>query len=269
MNRADIGVVGGSGLYELFRDDTPELIPVATPYGDPSDRVAIGLIDGHRVAFLPRHGSHHTVPPHRINYRANIWALQSLGVTRVIAPCAVGSLRADVGPGDVVLCDQFIDHTRGRREDTFFDGPAVAHLSAPWPYCEELRALAATACHNAGMTAHDAGTVVVIDGPRFATIAESRMLAATGATVINMTQYPEVALARELGLCYVALCLVTDYDAGFDGDPHVKPVTQEDVLTVFARNIAKLRESIVQLVTTMSSERRCSCNSGPPQRIDH
>ena len=220
--RAAIGVVGGSGLYR-FLDDV-ETVEVDTPYGAPSDRVALAELAGHRVAFLARHGSRHTLPPHRINYRANLWALGELGVERVLAPCAVGSLRAEHAPGEVVVCDQLVDRTAGRA-DTYFDGPEVAHLSAADPYCAELRPLAAAAARAAGLTVHEGGTVVVINGPRFSTRAESAHYTAAGWNVINMTQYPEVVLARELGMCYVNLSLVTVYDCGLASSPHVRPVT--------------------------------------------
>ncbi len=174
-----------------------------------------------------------------------------------------------MAPGHVVICDQFIDRTKGQRNDTFFDGPEVAHLSAPAPYCEQLRAVAVDACAAAGITAHSGGTIVVIDGPRFATLAESRLHAQSGADIINMTQYPEVVLARELGMCYVALGLVTDYDAGLPGNPDVVPVTQEDVMAVFATNIGRLRDAVLRLVTAVAETRVCRCGPGRPQPLGH
>ncbi len=242
---------------------------ITTPYGDPSDAVTLGKVAGRAVAFLPRHGSGHTVPPHRINYRANLWALASIGVTRIVAPCAVGSLRPAIARGHVVVCDQFIDRTGGQRGDTYFDGPVVAHLSAPSPYCAELRTAAVSACAAEGIPTHDRGTVIVVEGPRFATLAESRLHAQSGADVINMTQYPEVVLARELGLCYTALALVTDYDAGLVGDASVTPVTQEEVLRVFAENLATLRDSILRLISSLPASRTCACAADKPQPINH
>lgn len=268
MSQAEIGVIGGSGFYRLFGQEATQRVHLTTPYGDPSDAVTVGAIAGRSVAFLPRHGSGHTIPPHRINYRANLWVLNSLGVTRVIAPCAVGSLRAELAPGDVVVCDQFIDATKGRRDDTFFDGPEVAHLSAPRPYCPVMRAAAAAASRGAGLTAHDAGTVVVVEGPRFATEAESRRYRQMGGDLLNMTQYPEVVLARELGLCYTALALVTDYDAGLD-DRGLDAVTQEEVLRVFAAKISLLRAAVLGLVATLPLERSCNCASARPESINH
>jgi 5'-methylthioadenosine phosphorylase len=257
---AAIGIIGGSGLYRLL--EGADEVDVDTPFGDASDRVSVGMLGDRRVAFLPRHGRRHTLPPHRINHRANIWALRSLGVERVIAPCAVGSLRAEHAPGTIVVCDQFVDRTSGRR-DTYFDGPEVAHLSAPDPYCSELRPLAARAARDAGLTVQEWGTVVVVNGPRFSTRAESRMYAAMGFDVINMTQYPEVVLARELGLCYASLALVTDWDAGLEGQPHITAVTQEEVFTVFRHSIEELRDALRRLVELTPAVRSCTCGEAP------
>lgn len=258
--RASVGVIGGSGLYR-FLDDAEEL-EVDTPYGPPSDLVTVAELEGRRVAFLPRHGSRHTIPPHRINYRANLWALQSLGVERVIAPCAVGSLRPEHAPGSMVVVDQYVDRTSSRR-DTYFDGPPVVHLSAADPYCDQLRPLAVASARAAGMAVRAGGTVVVVNGPRFGTRAESRFHAAMGWDVVNMTQYPEVTLARELGLCYVALALVTDYDSGFEDDPGVAPVTSAEVFAVFQRSTDRVRAAIRHLVSTIPAERSCSCHPAP------
>lgn len=267
VSQAEIGVIGGSGFYHLFGPEHQEGVVLPTPYGDPSAAVTVGEVAGRSVAFIPRHGAGHTFPPHRINYRANVWALSSLGVTRVIAPCAAGSLRADLARGDVVLCDQLIDATRGLRADTYFDGPGVAHLSAAQPYCAELRAAAAVSVRSSGLTAHDTGTVVVIEGPRFSTAAESRVHRSHGADIINMTQYPEVALARELGLCYTALALVTDYDSGVEGDAQAVAVTQEEVFRVFGANVARLRDAVLHLVATLPGARGCDCAAARPQPI--
>jgi len=263
---AEIGVIGGSGLYRFLDDARP--VTVATPYGAPSDEVTLAELEGRRVAFLPRHGSRHTVPPHRINYRANVWALRSLGVERILAPCAVGSLKVEHAPGAVVVCDQVVDRTSGRA-DTYFDGPEVAHLSAADPYCEELRPLAAQAAAAAGMAVHNGGTVVVVNGPRFSTRAESRWFAQAGWDVVNMTQYPEVVLARELGMCYVNLSMVTDYDSGLEDDPTVHPVTQQEVFAVFSQNMPRLREALRRLVATTPMQRSCPCATTAPQPLEH
>jgi 5'-methylthioadenosine phosphorylase len=257
---AEIGVIGGSGLYRLL--DGAEEVAVDTRWGEPSDRLAVAELAGRRVAFLPRHGSAHTIPPHRINYRANIDALHSLGVRRIIAPCAVGSLRAEHAPGSIVVVDQFVDRTSGRR-DTFFDGPEVVHLSAAHPYCAQLRPLAVRAASDAGLPARDGGTVVVVNGPRFGTRAESRMHAALGFDVVNMTQYPEAALARERGMCYVALALVTDYDSGLEDDDSVQPVTAEAVFRLFERSTDALRDALLRLVAAVPVDRTCACGPAP------
>lgn len=264
--RASVGVIGGSGLYRLLPD--AEEVQVRTPYGDPSGAVTLAEVDGRGVAFLPRHGPRHTVPPHRINYRANIAALHSLGVERVLAPCAVGSLRAELRPGDVVVCDQLVDRTWGR-EQTFYDGPEVAHLSAADPYCEQLRPLAAEAVRGEGMRVHEGGTVVVVQGPRFSTRAESRHYAQSGFDVINMTQHPEAVLARELGMCYVSLSLVTDYDSGLEGMPELAPVTQDQVFAVFAQNTERLRAALLRLVAALPGQRTCGCAAARPLPLGH
>ncbi len=257
MSSATVGVFGGSGLYELL--DEIELLEVGTPYGKPSDAIAIGTVDGNRVAFMPRHGATHTIPPAAINYRANIWAFNELGVERIIAPTAVGSLRADIKPGDFVVCDQFVDRTWGRSDSYFMEGPRVGHLSAADPYCPELRALAVEVGREQGVDVHDGGTVVVIQGPRFATRAESRWYGAQGWQVINMTQYPEVVLARELEICYVNIALVTDYDAGLEGDSSVSAVNVADVTSVMNSNNERVRRLIVALIERLPSVRSCTC----------
>lgn len=262
----EIGVIGGSGLYS-FLDDITE-VPVQTPYGAPSDSLLVGEYAGRGIAFLPRHGRDHSVPPHRINYRANVWALHSLGVRRLIAPCAVGSLRADRAPGDVVVCDQLIDRTHSR-EGTFFDGPAVAHAGFADPYCAELRPLAADAARAAGLRVHDEGTVVVVQGPRFSTRAESRHHAAGGADVINMTQCPEAALARELGMCYVNLSLITDWDSGLEAEPGIRPVTQQEVFAVFSQNTERLRDALVRLIAALPEDRGCDCAAQRAVPLQH
>ncbi len=211
---AEIGVFGGSGLYALL--DDPVEIEVPTPYGAPSGPLHLGHIGDRRVAFLPRHGPGHEFPPHRINYRANVWALRQVGVTRILAPCASGSLQPEVKPGHFVVCDQLVDRTYGR-EQTYFDGPGAVHVSLAEPYCPQLRRLAVESVDAEGITVHDGGTVVVIQGPRFSTRAESVWYRELGWNVVNMTQYPEAALARELGICYVSIALITDYDVGVEG----------------------------------------------------
>lgn len=253
-----IGVVGGSGFY-AWLDGAAEVRP-HTPYGPPSAPVTVGRLHGRDVAFLPRHGSQHEWPPHRVNYRANMWALREVGVRRVIGPCAVGSLRPDVHPGDMVVLDQLVDRTWGRR-DTFLDGPVAGHVSFADPYCPELGGVLADAAESIGRRVHRGGTVVVIQGPRFSTRAESRWFRSAGWDVVNMTQYPEAYLARELGLCYAGLALVTDYDTGLEGDGSVAPVTLEAVLAVLAGNVEATRHVLDAAVPAVPETPACTCQA--------
>lgn len=255
QHSADIGIFGGSGFYEFAEGDLTE-VKVETPYGPPSDRVALTTVAGHRVAFLPRHGKHHSLPPHKVPYQANLWAFRELGVTRIIAPNAVGSLQTHIAPGHFLITDQFIDRTTGR-EDTFYDGPIVTHVSSAEPYCPQLRQLALDATRSHGIPVHDSGTCVVIQGPRFSSKAESRWFTQMGWDTVTMTQYPEVILARELALCYVNIALVTDYDAGLvGGEGHVE-VT--NVMEVMARNTENVKRVIRTMLETMPPARDCPC----------
>lgn len=257
---AELAVIGGTGLYTLL-DDVVQL-EMATPYGPPSGPISVGTIDAadgpRSVAFIARHGSNHQFAPHTINYRANAWALRAVGVTRVLGPCASGSLRTALRPGDVVVCDQFVDATWGR-PGTFFDGPAVNHASIADPYCPQLGAVAADAAERAGFSVHRQGTVVVIPGPRFATRAESATYGRLGYDLINMTQCPEVALCRELGMCYSAIALITDDDAGLADRPDAIAVTQADVYARFAADVDRLRNVITDVLTTVPTSRTCRC----------
>ncbi len=260
MSSATVGVFGGSGLYRLL--DDVEQVEMDTPFGTPSDGLAIGTAGDRRVAFMPRHGAKHTIPPGAINYRANLWAFKELGVERVIGPAAVGSLQPAIEPGHFVVCDQFVDRTWGRSDSYYMEGPRVAHLSPADPYCPELRPLAVAVGREQGVVMHDRGTVVVIQGPRFASRAESRWYGAQGWHVINMTQYPEVVLARELEMCYVNLALVTDFDAGIEGDPSVAAVSVAGVLSVMASNNERVRNLILTLIERLPAVRSCSCGQG-------
>ena len=251
---AEIGIIGGSGFYSLA-DDLDE-VEVATPYGPPSDPLMIGTVAGRRVAFLPRHGRDHRFPPHRINYRANLWALRSVGVRQVLAPCAVGGLRAHLGPGTLVLPDQLVDRTDGRVH-TYYDEGAV-HVSMAEPYCPNGRATVLEVARTTRWSPVDGGTLVVIEGPRFSTRAESRWFSANGWSVVGMTGYPEAVMARELALCYTAICLVTDLDAGQEPG---EGVTHAEVLEVFARNVDRLKQLLLGAVPAMPTERTCSCGS--------
>ena len=253
-SRADIGVIGGSGLYALL-DGEP--VEVQTPFGSPSDPVTLAEVGGRRVAFLPRHGRDHRFPPHRVNYRANLWALRSLGVRQVLAPCAVGSLRAEQGPGTIVVPDQVVDRTWGRAHTVVDAEGAVAHVSFADPYCPHGRAVVIGAGSARGLPIVDRGTLVVINGPRFSTRAESLWHAAQGWSIVGMTGMPEASLAREMALCYTAVALVTDLDAGLE---HGDGVTHDEVLRVFAANIERVRELLIDSIGALPpAEADCVC----------
>jgi 5'-methylthioadenosine phosphorylase len=252
--RAEVGIFGGSGFYSFLSDVTEKV--VETPYGAPSAPVSMGRIDGTPVAFLPRHGRGHEYPPHRINYRANLWAFKQLGVSRIIGPCAAGSLQREVEPGHFVVCDQLVDRTSGRI-DTFYDGPVTTHVSFADPYCPELRKLALEVAAEQEITVHDGGTLVAVQGPRFSTRAEAKWFQSAGWQVINMTQYPESYLARELEICYVNISLITDYDVGIE--PGAEAVSHEQVIKVFNENNEKLRKLLFALVPRIPEARTCSC----------
>ena len=249
-NEAMLGVIGGSGFYTFFGPDARS-VSVDTPYGAPSGAITVGTVGGHEVAFLPRHGVNHEYSPHTVPYRANMWALRALGVRRIFAPCAVGSLTPELGPGSMVVPDQLVDRTSARR-DTYFDSGGI-HVAFADPYCPELRAVAT---ELPGVV--DGGTMVVIQGPRFSTRAESRWFAAQGFTLVNMTGYPEAVLARELEICYAAIALVTDLDAGIDSATAVRAV---DVFAEFERNMVpfkKLVREALENAAGVSSDRTCT-----------
>ncbi|MEV4893240.1 S-methyl-5'-thioadenosine phosphorylase [Nonomuraea sp. NPDC055795] len=253
--RADIGVIGGSGFYSLL--DDAEEITLTTPYGPPSDVVTVGRIGSRSVAFIPRHGRDHRFPPHRIPYRANLWALRSLGVRQVLAPSAVGSLKAEHGPGTIVVPDQIVDRTSGRVQ-TYYDMGGAVHVSFADPYCPSGRAVAASSARAGEWNTVDGGTLVVIEGPRFSSRAESRWFAANGWTIVGMTGFPESILARELALCYTSLSLVTDLDAGVETG---EGVTHDEVLAFFAQNVARMRTLVADTVKALPAERTCPCGS--------
>ncbi|MBA2456328.1 MAG: S-methyl-5'-thioadenosine phosphorylase [Nocardioidaceae bacterium] len=252
MPSPDIAVIGGSGFATFLPD--AERVPVDTPYGSPSADVLVAEVDGRAVAFLPRHGPGHRYPAHAINYRANLWALRSLGVRRVLAPCAVGSLRPELGPGSLVVPDQLVDRTT-RRVQTYFDSGAC-HVGFADPYCTELRGSLLDVIGAEHRDVTDGGVMVVIEGPRFSTRAESRSYAAQGWSLVNMTGHPEAVLARELAMCYTALALVTDLDAGLDA---AGAVDQASVFAVFERNIAVLRTLLARAVAEVPAQTDCAC----------
>ncbi|MGC4047772.1 MAG: S-methyl-5'-thioadenosine phosphorylase [Armatimonas sp.] len=247
-NQAEVGVFGGSGFYSLLTGDVKE-VKIETPYGPPSDAVTIGTLGGRRVAFLPRHGRAHSIPPHAINYRANVWALHSLGVKAILGPNATGSLQADYKPGDFAICDQFVDRTSGRK-DTFYDGPIVTHVSAAEPYCPFLRAHLVEVCQKCGVRVHPRGTMVVVNGPRFSTRAESKWYTSMGWEIIGMTGYPEGWLARELQIPYANISVVTDYDAGLVGETG-EAVSNDAVREQFALSLTALKGIIEEAVASL------------------
>ncbi len=248
MPQADVGVFGGSG-FSTFLDDVEE-VTIDTPYGATSAPLTIGDVGGRRVAFLPRHGRKHELPPHRIPYRANVWAMRELGVRAIVGPCAAGSLQAHVHPGELVVVDQLVDRTWGR-PDTFFDGPEVHHVSFADPYDAAMRSALVAAARRLELAVHDGGTMVVVQGPRFSTRAESRWFTSMGWEVINMTGHPEAVLAAELAIPYAAVALITDYDVGLEGVAGVEPVTQEMVFAFFEGNIARVRALLFEAIPSL------------------
>jgi 5'-methylthioadenosine phosphorylase len=242
-----LGVIGGSGFYTFFDSDA-RTINLDTPFGEPSAPVTVGAVGQHEVAFLPRHGTNHQYPAHKVPYQANMWALRALGVRQVFAPCAVGSLTPQLEPGAVVVPDQLVDRTR-RRADTYFDSGA-AHVSFADPYCPTLRS-AVTGLPGVV----DGGTMVVIEGPRFSTRAESQWFAAAGFTLINMTGYPEAVLARELEICYATIALVTDLDAGIDAGAGVRV---DDVIGEFEKNIEPFKKLVQEALGQVPAEHTCT-----------
>lgn len=244
--KADIGIIGGSGVYEML--PRAEIVKIATPYDKKAVPVCYGRLAGKRVAFIARHGVKHSIPPHLINYRANIFALHKLGVQNIISSGAVGSLRREMKPGQIVLADQFIDRTKSR-PDTFISGPKVEHLSAADMYCPKLRRLASRSCQQLDIPCHEQATVVVINGPRFSSRAESLWFKKMGWDILSMTQYPENVLAAELGMCYCNIGLVTDYDAGLEGEPGIKPVTWEQITKTLASNAQLFKDLVTSVVS--------------------
>lgn len=264
-----LGIFGGSGFYEFL--ENPEEIKMDTPYGAPSDFLMKGKISQSvipapssvipapafarvnsagiqtEVVFLPRHGRGHKVPPHKINYRANLWTMKEVGVKKILAPSAVGSLKREIPPGTFVVCDSYIDRTHGR-EDTFFHGPEVRHMTSVDPYCKGLREQALSACKSVGVPTVANGTIMIINGPRFSTIAESKWFSSLGASVIGMTGYPEVILANELGLCYANIGLVTDYDACFHNDEGLHASSAQEILATFNKNLENIKKAVMEVI---------------------
>ena len=254
---ADVGVFGGSGFYSFL--DSADEVEVDTPFGVPSDPVTIGRVGAKTVAFIPRHGRDHRHAPAAVPARANLWALRSLGVRSVLGPCAAGSLKSALHPGDFVVLDQLVDRTWGR-PDTFYDAGLRHHVAFADPYCPTLAAAAVEAGERVGVPIHARGTVVVVQGPRFSTRAESAWYRGQGWDVVNMTQYPEAYLARELGMHYAGIALVTDYDTGVEHDPSVAAVTQDHVFAFFEENLHRMHALLLDLISALPDEPiGCEC----------
>ncbi len=253
MASADIAIIGGTGVYDpkLFKDT--EDVKVHTPYGSPSDLITCGTFKGRRLAVLPRHGTGHRLAPHRVNYRANVWALKELGVKWILAPCAVGSLQENIEAGDFVFVDQFIDRTQGRKS-TFYEGDTVCHVSMADPVCPDLHGLLADTARGLKVRCHERGTYVCIEGPRFSTRAESHLFQSWGASVIGMTMVPECVLAREACLCYAPIAMVTDYDCWKEHS-----VSLDDIITTMNDNVANVKKLLAALIERMPEKQICSC----------
>ena len=252
---ADIGIIGGTGVYDQESFENIKENKIFTPFGETSDLILVGTYNDVKVAFIPRHGKNHTIPPHRVNYRANIWALKQLGVKRIIASAAVGSLREDYGPGAFVIPDQFIDRTK-KRLDTFYDGGQVCHISSADPFCEQLRSLLIKSAEKLGLDIKKSGTYVCIEGPRFSTRAESRLFQMWKADIVGMTLYPECILAREAELCYVSISIVTDYDVWAEN-----PVSTKEVIEKAKESNKQLKKLILETIPQIPKTRECECSS--------
>ncbi len=251
--KARIGIIGGTGVYDPKMFELKETVRPFTPYGPPSDDIQIGTMEGVDVAFLPRHGKGHVYPPHKVNYKANIWALKDVGVDRIISPCAVGSLQEEFEPGEIVIVDQFIDMTKNRAY-SFYDGPKTVHISMADPFCPEMRSIFVKEAKRKKVPVHDKGTYVCIEGPRFSTRAESQMYRAF-ADIIGMTLVPECQLAREMEMCYCSLAMITDYDVWAD-----HPVDTATILRTMAENVDKIRTLIeVALPKIPAVRKKCPC----------
>jgi 5'-methylthioadenosine phosphorylase len=251
--QAEIGIIGGTGLYDPKLLTKVKEVKMHTPYGPPSDAITIGEIEGRRVAFLPRHSKKHTIRPTDVNSRANIFAFKKLGIQRILSPSTVGSLREDFKPGDLVLIDQFIDRTT-RREESFYTKKKVCHISVAEPMCQELRQSLKEAADVLKLKVHESGTYVCIEGPRYSTKAESRMFRAWGADVVGMTLVPECVLAREAEICYATIAAVTDYDVWKE-----EPVSAEKVVKTMRANVEKVRKLVVETVIRIPTKRACEC----------
>jgi 5'-methylthioadenosine phosphorylase len=252
---AEIGIIGGTGVYDPeFLKDSRD-IKMSTPFGEPSDFVTIGNFRGREIAFIPRHAKGHRIPPHNINNRANIWALKELGVTAILAPAAVGSLKENIIPGDIVLPSQFIDRTSGR-PSTFYEGGQVCHISMADPFCPDLLKLAKGICSNLNLRFHTDATYVCVQGPRFSTRAESRLFRSWGADIIGMTLVPECVLAREAEICYLPIATVTDFDVWAE-----RPVSVDEVVATLKDNVVKTKIILEEIIPKIAQYRGCDCKN--------
>lgn len=256
-----IGVIGGSGLCHLPGLSNLKTIEIKTCYGKPSERITIGELSGGYIAFLPRHGKNHTIPPHKVPYKANLMAMKLIGVRHIIATCVVGSLRKEIQPGTFVIPDQFINLTWGR-DDTYKIDRQFVHLPMAKPYCSHIRDIISRELKIMQVVYNSSGTVVVIQGPRFSTIAESKMFTLCGGDIVNMTQYPECYFAHELGLCYGAIASVTDYDVGVPSEISMKQESMKRVLDIFHRNTVITISLIKKLASLFQEIVNCNCATG-------
>ena len=250
---AEIGIFGGTGIYDSGLLNDSKEITIETPYGKTSDSITIGEFNGRKVAFMPRHGKKHTIPPHLINFRANIWAFKELGVKRIIAPSAVGSLKEAFQPGHFALPSQFIDFTKSRK-GTFSENGRVIHISVADPFCPELQNVVLDAVKDQEIEIHKDCTYVCIEGPRFSTKAESKFFRTTGADIIGMTLVPECQLAREAQICYVSISTITDYDVWAE-----KPVTAKEVMETLAKNVEMTKKILTIVINQIPEQKSCSC----------
>jgi 5'-methylthioadenosine phosphorylase len=255
MSEHVIGVLGGSGLYEIEGLEDVREVALATPFGEPSDRYVTGVLDGVRMVFLPRHGRGHRISPTEINFRANLWGMKKLGVTRIVSLSAVGSMREDIAPGDFVVIDQFFDRTR-HRPDTFFGDGVVAHVMFADPVCPEVRTSLLAAANDVGVKVHDGGTYVNMEGPQFSTRAESKIYRSWGVDVIGMTNLQEARLAREAEICYATVAMATDYDCWHDDHDDV---TVEGVLAIMRKNVGNAKALVQSAARRIGPERACGC----------
>ena len=250
----EIGIFGGTGIYDSGLLEDAREVTADTPYGSPSDSITVGTFMGRKIAFLPRHGKKHGIPPHLINYRANIWAFKEMGITRIVAPSAVGSLKEEIEPGHFALPGQFLDFTKSRK-GTFSEEGRVIHISVADPFCPEIQSSITEVASKQGLDMHRDCTYVCIEGPRFSTKAESRFYRSTGADIIGMTLVPECQLAREAQMCYASVSAVTDYDVWAE-----KPVTAKEVLDTLAKNTEGTKRLLAGLVEHVPRTRGCACS---------